>query len=159
MPASSAGGLGRWAIGRPGFIAAEYGRQQACTPSAVPASPYATTPGFGAAPGRARGDARATPPPCLSPASMVGLRQQELKDTGGGFLTHFADPRDLYTPGPLSAGAGGGPRVAGGCGAGSSTPLSALRSIHKLQQLQRLRREGAQLVAAIDVEGGSGGAG
>ncbi|GFR44256.1 hypothetical protein Agub_g5458 [Astrephomene gubernaculifera] len=105
----------------------------------------------------------------LSPPALAGLRQQEAHDTGGGFLTHYADPATLATPSPYgtAGAAGGGGRrssttrgqlmlaTPGGGAGGSSTPLSVLRSIHRVQQLQRLQREGAQLVAAIG-EGCSG---
>ncbi|GLC41805.1 hypothetical protein PLESTM_001241500 [Pleodorina starrii] len=131
-------------------------QQQPLTPYTRPTSPYAGgAAGFGGA--------AAQPPPCLSPPSMAGLRQRELQETGGGFLTHFADPRDLSTPPPpsyggrgLGGGGGGGAAASGlrggatGAGGASATPLSVLRSMHRLQQLQRLQREGSQLVAAMD---------
>ncbi|GIL89825.1 hypothetical protein Vretimale_16486 [Volvox reticuliferus] len=125
--------------------------RSSCTSSAAVASPYSRNP----APGARRGGSSAgitTPQPCLSTPSLVGLRDQEHKDTGGGFLTHFADPRDLCTPshGGGGAAAGGLRGVGDTAAGGSTTPLSMLRSIHRLQQLQRLQREGAQLVAAID---------
>ncbi|KAG2431177.1 hypothetical protein HXX76_009705 [Chlamydomonas incerta] len=131
--------------------------------------------------------------PALSPPSLAGLRLQEAADTGGGFLTHFADPQDLTTTpehgaggasrsrmgtpgggrggagashrgimgasggvgGRLSFGAGGTPATAGGgmAAGGCSTPLSALRTVEKVQQLQRrlasLQQEGASLVAGM----------
>lgn len=151
----------------------------------VPRSPHTAplTPGTGAR-------------PALSPPSLAGLRVQEAADTGGGFLTHFADPKDLTTPpdhgaggfsrsraatpgggvgastgyrglsaagagvgmgvgGRLAFGAGGTPATAGGgmAAGSSSTPLSALRTVEKVQQLQRrllsLQQEGASLVSEM----------
>ncbi|KAG2486775.1 hypothetical protein HYH03_014574 [Edaphochlamys debaryana] len=136
-------------------------------PSSSPyASPYAMPSSL-----RQGGGILGTPSqPPLSPPTLEALRRQEYKDTGGGYLTHFADPGDLATPLTPSARAGGGAGAgwtpggggkhntalggtpAAGGGGGGSTPLSVLRSIHKVQQLQRLQREGASLVASLGAE-------
>ncbi|EFJ46482.1 hypothetical protein VOLCADRAFT_105473 [Volvox carteri f. nagariensis] len=85
----------------------------------LPASPSARTPGFGTAFGAATSQPYPSSGP--SPPSMVGLREQELKDTGGGFLTHFADPRELCTPAPRRAAGGSGSSAAAAAPKGGIT--------------------------------------
>ncbi len=123
--------------------------------SAVQGTPLPPSPYGGLATAAAGG----APAPLSSPC-LAKLRQVEAEDTGGGFLTHYRDPQQLSgagaARGQLARGPAGTPLgaaitpTAAGTGVGvGGTPLSVLRSMHRLQQLQQLQREGAKLVADL----------
>lgn len=123
--------------------------------SAAQGTPLSPSP-YG---GHATAAAGGAPAPLSSPC-LAKLRQVEAEDTGGGFLTHYRDPQQLSGAGAagsqLARGAAGTPFgraiTPSGTGTGvgvGGTPLSVLRSMHRLQQLQQLQREGAKLVADL----------
>lgn len=98
-----------------------------------PSAALPSTPPAGPAAGHGGGAVASTP-------TLATLRRQELQETGSGFMTQFGEQAAVLTPGP---------RGVGGSAATPLPHLSTLRALHKVQQLRRLQREGACLVAEL----------